>query len=381
MSNSNGFNLKYTATCLFGLEALLGEEIDRLGYKRIETIDGRVTFTGDVAACARCNINLRFAERLYLNLGSRKTETFSEVFDFVGSLPLEDFIGRNDAFPVKGHSIKSKLFSVPDLQRIIKKSAAVRLSNAYGVDFLPETGIKFQLEFFLLKDVCTLMIDLSGTPLHKRGYRPESVAAPLRETLAAAVAKISRPRENVLLWDPFCGSGTIAIEGAMIMKNKAPGVNRNFAAESFPLFSKPLWKNARDEAHSLEVKTDFRARATDISADCIRIARESAERAGVSDIIDIYEMNALDIKGGDFRGTVVTNPPYGERLMTMREVEELYRGIGKAFKQLDKWQFYILTSHEDFERLFSRRVDKVRRLYNGMIPCYLYQFFKNNINQ
>ena len=368
---------KYTATCLFGLEALLGEEIDRLGYKRVETIDGRVSFTGDVSACARCNINLRFAERLYLNLASFEAKTFSDVFDGVAEIPLEEYIGKNDAFPVKGHSIKSALFSVPDLQRIIKKSAAKRLGSVYGAETLPETGTKYQIEFFLLKDICTVMIDLSGVPLHKRGYRPERVTAPLRETLAAAIAKTSRPRENVLLWDPFCGSGTIAIEAAMIMKNIAPGVNRSFISESYPVFPSETWERARKEARESVADTAFRARATDIDPECVRIARESAERAGVSDIIEIYEMNALDIDSGGLRGTVVTNPPYGERLMTVKQVEKLYREMGDAFRRLENWQFYILTSHEGFEPLFRRRADKVRRLYNGMIPCYLYQFIKN----
>lgn len=369
--------LKYTATCLFGLESLLGAEIDELGYKRIETIDGRVTFAGDKAACARCNINLRFAERLYLNLATFEAKTFSYVFDAVSEIPFETYIGKNDAFPVKGHSIKSVLHSVPDLQRIIKKSVAKRLGEYYGADILPETETKYQIEFFILKDMCSIMIDLSGTPLHKRGYRPERVTAPLRETLAAAIAKTSRPRENVLLWDPFCGSGTIAIEAAMMMKNIAPGINRSFVSEEYPAFPKKIWDEAREEARSAVCPTLFRARATDIEPECVRITRESAERAGVADIVESYVMDARDIETCGLRGTVVTNPPYGERLMTLKDAEKLYREIGAAFRRLDKWQFYILTSHDGFERLFRRRPDKVKRLYNGMIPCYLYQFFKN----
>lgn len=369
----------YTATCLFGLEALLGAEIDELGYKRIETIDGRVTFEGDASACARCNINLRFAERLYLNLATFEAKTFSDVFDNVAKVPLENYIGKNDAFPVKGHSIKSTLFSVPDLQKIIKKSAAKRLGSYYGLDVLPETGTKYQLEFFLLKDRCSLMIDLSGVPLHKRGYRPERVTAPLRETLAAAIAKTSRPRENVLLWDPFCGSGTIVIEGAMMMKNIAPGKYRGFVSEDYPAFPRETWDAARKEASENEITdTEFRAYGSDIDHECVRIARESAERAGVTDVVEFFEMNALDIDTRGMRGTVVTNPPYGERLMMPKEVDDLYRKLGRAFAGLEKWQFYILTSHAGFERLFGRRADKVRKLYNGMIPCYLYQFFRQH---
>ena len=370
--------LIYTATCLFGLESMLASEIDALGYRRLETIDGRVTFEGDLSACARCNINLRFAERVYLTLTTFEAVTFSEVFDRVYEIPFENIIGKKDAFPVKGHSIKSRLYSVPDLQRIIKKAAAKRLGSAYGIEVLPETGVKYQIEFFILRDRCSVMIDLSGAPLHKRGYRPETVAAPLRETLAAALVKLSRPRENVLLRDPFCGSGTIAIEAAMMMKNTAPGAARRFAAEEYPFFPSETWEMARAEAReNINDDTSFRVFASDIDPECVRIAKESAERAGVSDIIDFVEMDALDIEKGGVRGTVVTNPPYGERLMTMDEVEELYRKMGKAFKRLEMWQFYILTSHEGFEKLFGRRADKVRKLSNGMIPCYLYQFFKN----
>ena len=370
--------MTYTATCLFGLESLLGAEIDALGYRRIETIDGRVTFEGDEAAAARCSVNLRFAERLYLNFATFDAHTFTEVFDNVSAIPLEDVIGRDDAFPVKGHSIKSALYSVPDLQRIIKKAAAKRLGAAYGIETLPETGVKYQIEFFLFKDRCSLMIDLSGTPLHKRGYRPERVTAPLRETLAAAIAKLSRPRGNVLLWDPFCGSGTIAIEAAMMMKNIAPGRARAHAAEEFPIFPANLWASAREEAKESEHRvSEFCAFASDIDPECVRIARESAERAGVADAVDVFTMNALDIETRGYRGTVVTNPPYGERLLTMQEVEALYRDMGRAFSRLDMWQFYILTSHEGFQKLFGRRADKVRKLYNGMIPCNLYQYFKN----
>ncbi|MBQ7671441.1 MAG: class I SAM-dependent RNA methyltransferase [Clostridia bacterium] len=369
--------MRYTATCLFGLESFLGAEIDALGYKRTETIDGRVTFEGDESAAAVASLNLRFAERLYLNLSEFHAETFTDVFDGVAAIPLEDIIGKDDAFPIKGHSIKSRLFSVPDLQKIIKKASATRLGKVYGVTTLPETGIKYQMEFFLFKDRISIMIDLSGAPLHKRGYRPESVAAPLRETLAAGIVKTSRPRENVLLRDPFCGSGTIAIEAAMMMRNIAPGLGRVHAAEEFPAFPAKVWADAREAAKAAERETGFRAYATDIDPECIRIAKESAARAGVSDLIEFGVADARDITTGGERGTIVTNPPYGERLMSVPEVEKLYREIGRAFGTLDRWQMYILTPHEGFERLFGRRADKIRKLYNGMIPCRLYEFFKN----
>ncbi len=368
--------LEYTATCLFGLEALLGEEIEALGYKRTQTMDGRISFLGDAKACAVANINLRFAERVYLKLGQFPAPTFDALFEGTKALPWEDWIGSEDQFPVMGHAIKSALFSVPDCQKIIKKAISVRLGNHYGLTRMLETGLVYKVEFFLFKDEAALMIDLSGVPLHKRGYRPETVAAPLRETLAAALVKLSRPRENVLFWDPFCGSGTIAIEAVMQMRNIAPGVNRRFSAEKYPHFPAKLWQEAREEAMDREVDTAFSAIATDIDPACVKIAQEAAARAGVEDAISIYQMDARDFADPGGRGTIVTNPPYGERLMTMPEAEALYRDMGKAFACVPNWQIYVLTAHENFPRLYGRHADKIRRLYNGMMPCYYYQFFK-----
>ncbi len=370
--------LQYTATCLFGIEGLLGEEIEALGYRRIDNMDGRITFEGDENAAAVCNVNLRYAERLYLHLGSFEARTFTELFDGSKSLPWEDIIGRDDQFPVSGHAIKSRLYSVPDCQKIIKKAIVDRLGAAYGLTRLPETGLRYRIEFFLFKDKVSLMIDLSGTPLHKRGYRPQTVEAPIRETLAAAMVKLARPREDVLFWDPFCGSGTIAIEAAMLMQNIAPGMNRTFAAEEFPHFSKASWTMAREKAHDL-IKRDntFEAYATDIDPTCVQIATESAKRAGVSQRINCFQMDALDIDTLGRRGTVVTNPPYGDRLLTLEEAEDLYRAMGQAFRRLERWQIYVITQSEVFPRLYGRRADKIRKLYNGMIPCYYYQFFKN----
>ncbi len=365
------------ATCLFGLEHLLGEEIDALGYDRISTIDGRVTFWGDEEAVTLANVFLRYAERVYIKLGSFRAESFEELFEGTRALPWSNFIGKNDAFPVKGHSIKSKLFSIPDCQAIVKKAVVKSLSEPYGISIFPEDGVKLQIEFFILKDEATLMIDTSGIPLHKRGYRRESNSAPIRETLAAAIVAMSRPREEVLLWDPMCGSGTIATEAALMMRGIAPGVNRSFAAEEFPFIPKSLWRDAREMARDGEHKSAFSVYASDIDKNCVALTERNAKNAGVSDCIKAFVSDCRTIKAPEgVRGTIVTNPPYGERLGTRREVEALYRDMGKTFRALSPWQAYIISSHEGFERVYGKRADKVRKLYNGMIPCYFYQYFK-----
>ena len=369
--------LDLVATCLFGLEKQLGEEIDALGAKRTETIDGRIYFEGDESILANANIRLRFAERVFINMGSFNAYSFEELFEGTKALPWEMLIGEDDAFPVKGHAIKSKLFSIPDCQSIVKKAIVTRLSEKYSKKWFSEEGTKYQVEFFILKDKATLMIDTSGVPLHKRGFRPESGAAPLRETLAAAIAATTRPRDNVLLWDPFCGSGTIAVEAAMMMKNIAPGLERSFAAESFAAIPANVWKDARRKAMSeIKIDTEFEAWGSDVDESVLEIAREYARRAGVDDCVKFFRANALEIRKPDRRGTIVCNPPYGERLMTMPEVEELYRGMGKHFARFEPWQIYVITSCESFQHLYGRKADKVRKLYNGMIPCNLYQYFK-----
>ena len=375
--------LELVATCLFGLERLLGEEREALGYKRVDTMDGRVTFIGDERAVFVANLHLRFAERVFIKIGAFKAETFEELFDGTRALAWETFIGREDAFPVSGHSIKSKLFSLPDCQSIIKKAVVERLSDKYGVRWFTEEKVKYKIEFFIFKDIATLMIDTSGVALHKRGYRAVSGIAPLRETLAAAIAAISRPREDVLLWDPFCGSGTVAIEAAMMMTGQAPGLDRSFVCESFAIMGDGrIAKEERTKALS-QIKHDscFEAFASDIDKDILEIARQNAEQAGVSDRIRFFEADARKIKKLDRRATIVCNPPYGERLMTHREAEILYREIGETFSKLSPWQIYILTSADRFEAYYGKRADKVRKLYNGMIPCSLYQYFKSNVNK
>ncbi len=366
------------ATCLFGLEKQLGEEIDALGLKRVETIDGRVLFEGEDKDIPRVNINLRLAERVFVVLGRFHAESFTELFDGTNEIHWEEWIGKLDEFPVTGHSIKSKLTSIPDCQKIVKKAIVDRLSGAYGISWFEETGVKYRVEFFILKDEAMLLLDTSGVALHKRGYRPDAGAAPLRETLAAAIALTSRPNEDTLIWDPFCGSGTIAIEAAMIARKIAPGLNRNFSSELYPQISAELWQLAREEAMDLEIKNSkFEAWASDIDEDILDVTYENALRAGVEDCINIFSADARKIqKPEGRRGTILCNPPYGERMGEMKDIEALYRDIGRNFKNFEPWHVYVITSCEYFERLYGRRADKTRKLYNGMLPCNLYQFFK-----
>ena len=369
--------IQLVATCLFGLEHLLGEEIEKLGYERISTINGRVTFLGDEQAVALSNVFLRYAERVFIKLGSFRATSFEELFEGTRALPWSEFIGRNDAFPVKGHSIKSQLFSIPDCQAIIKKAIVRSMSDVYGISYFPEEGVKYQVEFFILNDEATLMIDTSGEPLHKRGYRREANAAPIRETLAAAIVSTSRPREDVLMWDPMCGSGTLAIEAAMQMRNIAPGMRRHFSAEKFPYIPEQLWRDAKEEALEGITPSDFEVYASDIDEECVKLTKDNAYRAGVLNSLKVFRQDARRISAPGRRGTIVTNPPYGERIGTTSEIERLYRDIGVHFRSLAPWQVYVITSHDGFERLYGKKADKVKKLYNGMIPCYLYQFFKN----
>ena len=369
--------LQLVATCLFGLEKLLGAEIDGLGLRRLETMDGRVIFEGEPKDIAEANIRLRCAERVMIRVGAFPARNFEELFEGTKKLPWEDWIGKYDAFPVKGHCIKSKLYSVPDCQSIIKKAVVNRLSDVYGVRWFQESGVKYQIEFFLFKDVVSVMIDTSGVALHKRGYRPDAGAAPLRETLAAALALTARPREDTLFWDPTCGSATIAIEAAMILSNRAPGLGRSFVGETFPQISADIWRTARESAEAdIRYDADFEVWASDIDEDVLDVAYENALRAGVEEHMRIFQADVRSIEKPDRRGTIVCNPPYGERLMTPEEAEALYRDMGRVFESFLPWQIYVITSHPAFEKAYGRRADKIRKLYNGMIPCNLYQYFK-----
>ena len=367
--------VELVATCLFGLEKFVGEEIDALGYKRISTEDGRATFQGPLSAIARSNLWLRTAERVFIKMGAFPARSFEELFQGVKGLPWERWIGPDDAFPVKGHSVRSELKSIPDCQSIVKKAVVDRLSSEYGITWFSEEGTRMQIEFFLLNDVASLLIDTSGAPLYKRGYRLETGTAPIRETLAAALCRMARPREDVLFWDPFCGSGTLPIEAALMMKNVAPGSFRSFLAEDFLDLPESIWREARQEAQDLKKETAFEAFASDLDPEMVKLAQRNGENAGVADCIRFFPKNALGIETHGRRGTIVCNPPYGERMNSVEEAHRLYSAMGAHWRSLDRWQIYVITSDEEFQRHYGRRADKVRKLYNGMLKCFYYQFF------
>lgn len=377
-----GVIMDFVATCLFGLEKFVGEDINKLGYKRIETIDGRVTFSAPdafVSDCiADCNVFFRYAERLFIKLGEFHALSFEDLYQGTKALPWENFISKNDQFPVKGHSIKSKLFSIPDCQKIIKKAVVDRLSGIYKMKQFPENGIKYQIEFFILNDKATLMIDTSGETLHKRGYRKEENLAPLRETLAAAMVTLSRPREGVLIVDPMCGSGTIAIEAALLVTNTAPGINRSFAAEQFPFVKKESWKNAREKARVAVTPPFTEIFGYDIDPQSIEISKNNAARAGMNAVhFAVRDIRDFEPPYPGARGTIVTNPPYGERMGDRKNARELAKIMGEKFSaKIPRWQKYIISSDEEFEKYYGAKADKVRKLYNGMLKCGFYQYFK-----
>ena len=368
--------LHFVIPTLFGLEGLCADEVRRLGLSEVRAENGRVLCTGTAADLPRLNLGLRTGERVLLLLGSFSARTFDELFEGVRALPWERFIPREGQFPVKGHSLNSQLHSVPACQAIVKKAIAARLGEKYGLAALPETGALFQVQFSLMKDTADLMLDTSGAGLHKRGYRAQGVAAPLRETLAAAMVLLSRYRGKDPFCDPFCGSGTIPIEAALIAKNRAPGLNRTFSAQKWPWLEGRLWMDAADEAQDREFHGDYEIWGGDIDPAAVELARHNAALAEVDDIVRFQVDDARTFHWGGLQGRVVTNPPYGERLLEKREAEELYRAFGTAWRKLpDGWKLYLLSSHPDFERAFGRPAVKRRKLYNGMLKCDLFMYF------
>lgn len=371
-------HLQYAVPTLFGLEGLCADEMRRLGLDRVQAENGRVLCQGSGEDLARLNLNLRTGERVLLVLGSFPVgggDAIDKLFEGTKALPWERFIPREGQFPVKGHCLNSDLHSVPTCQALIKKAAAQRLGKAYGLNTLPETGAVYQIQFSIMKDMATLMLDTSGAGLHKRGYRAQGVVAPLRETLAAAMVMLSRYRGRDPLCDPFCGSGTIPIEAALIAKNRAPGLSRSFSAQKWTWLDNKAWMNAADEAMDKEFDGQYEIWGGDIDPEAVALARHNAQLAEVDDVVSFEVSDATRFHFGGLRGRVVTNPPYGERIMERREAEELYRAFGKAWAKFpDEWKLFLLSSHTEFERTFGKQADKKRKLYNGMLKCDLFMY-------
>ena len=360
---------------LFGLEGLCAEELRRLGLSGVRAENGRVRCLAAPADIPRVNLNLRTGERVLLVVGEFPAPDFDALFEGCRALPWEDFIPRDGAFPVKGHSLNSRLRSVPACQSILKKAAASRLGAKYGVDALPESGALCQIQFSILKDQAVLMLDTTGPGLYKRGYRAVGVAAPLRETLAAAMVLLSRYRGKDPFCDPFCGSGTIPIEAALIAKNRAPGLGRSFSAQKWRWLDSGLWLQAADEAMDGEYHGSYDIWGGDIDPRAVDIARSNAEKAEVEDVVRFDVADAARFRRDEPYGRIVTNPPYGERLLEKKEAEGLYRAFGAAAGALPPgWRVSVLSSHTEFERTFGRPADKKRKLYNGMLKCELFQY-------
>ena len=369
--------INLVAPCLFGVESIAADEFRRMGFEDITTENGRVLLSGEENMLARANICSRFAERILINVGEFSAVTFTELFDGVKALPWEDYIGKDDAFPVNGWSINSQLFSIPDCQSIIKKAIVERLKLKYKINIFAETGSEYKIRFSIHKNVVTMMIDTSGEGLHKRGYRRNSNDAPLKETLAAAMCDLARIYPDTKIFDPFCGSGTILIESALMATKTAPGLRRYFAAERFGFLDGQIWRDERTRAQDLILKNiDFRAQGFDIDKNAVELTLANAKKAGVEKYVKASIGNVKDFSAPKERCITVTNPPYGERLLDVKAAEELYTVMGKQFEQGDGRKYYVISPHDEFEHFFGKTADKRRKLYNGMIKCQLFMYFK-----
>jgi len=364
-----------TVPCLFGLESIVADEMKRLQLNNVRAENGRVHCDGTMADIARLNINLRCGARVLMELGSFPAKDFGSLFQGVLALPLEDYIPKDGEFPVKGYSINSTLHSVPACQAIVKKAAARRLGNVYGCETLPETGTRYQLQFAIIKDVASVYLDTSGEGLYKRGYRAQNMGAPLRETMAAAMVTLARYRGRDPFCDPFCGSGTIPIEAALIAKNRAPGLDRSFSAQKWKNMDSKLWLDAADEAMDKEFHGNYDIWGGDLDPAAVELAKHNAKLAGVDDCIRFEVADAGKFHRDSEYGQLVTNPPYGERLLEKQEAEDLYRVFGAACRKLPpKWRVLVLSSHTEFERAFGRNATKKRKLYNGMLKCDVFMY-------
>ena len=369
--------MELIAPCHFGLEAVLRREITDLGYEISEVEDGRIAFLGDEEAVCRANIFLRTAERVLIKVGSFHAETFEELFQGTKALEWESYIPADGKFWVaKAASVKSKLFSPSDIQSIMKKAIVERLKSVYGISWFQEDGASFPIRVAFMKDVATIGIDTSGVSLHKRGYRQMTVKAPITETLASALIMLTPWNKDRILVDPFCGSGTFPIEAAMIAADMAPGMKRSFLAEDWKhLVPRKCWYDALEEAQdrvNLDIDTDIQG--YDIDPSAVRMARENAQRAGVDHMIHLQQRPVSALSHLGKYGFIITNPPYGERLEEKADLPELYRTIGDRFAKLDTWSMYLITSYEDAQNAIGKKADKNRKIYNGMIKTYYYQY-------
>ncbi|MHB1393833.1 MAG: THUMP domain-containing class I SAM-dependent RNA methyltransferase [Clostridia bacterium] len=370
-------NIELVAPCNFAVEAALSREIKNLGYEITKVDDGRVSFMADAEGICRSNLWLRTAERILVKIGEFEAVSFEELFEKTKRLNWHEWIPKDAEFPVaKASSIKSTLFSTSDIQVIVKKAAVESLKTKYKVEWFEETGEKYPIHVFVNKDKVALYLDTSGLSLHKRGYRELALTAPIKETLAAVMVLLTPWKADRAFIDPLCGSGTIPIEAAMIGLNMAPGLNRSFISENWRWITKGAWDKAREEARSL-IRNDveLNVQGYDIDENALKVARNNARLAGLEGKVHFQKRDFKDLSSKDRYGFIVTNPPYGERMSDQKSVEGLYKEMGKVFSKLDTWSFYIITSHEEFEKFFGRRADKKRKLYNGMMKTDLYQFF------
>lgn len=365
------------APCLLGVEGLVSDELKDMGAENVRAENARVFFEGDETILARANIWSRFSERILIVLDRFNAVTFEELFQGVKALPWSEFIGSRDTFPVKGFSLNSALHSVPDCQKIIKKAIVESLKEDYGISWFEEEGPVHQVQFSIMKDEVTVMLDTSGRGLHKRGYRPVGNDAPIRETLAAAMCSLSRLRHYHTMYDPFCGSGTVLMEGALLANNIAPGINRNFDVDRWGFIPENVWRSERERCHDLiKTDTDFIAFGSDIDERAIELTAENAKRARVDKFINVKKADIKYFNPTSDRGTLITNPPYGERMLDVKEAERLYRVMGEKFIAKKGWSYGIISPDEEFEKCFGRKADKRRKLYNGMIKCQYYMYFK-----
>lgn len=368
---------KYIAPCHFGIEKTLSFEVKKIGGENITVSDGKVTFTGTPELCAKANICLSTAERVCIVLGQFRAKTLDDIFDGIKPLPLAEYIGRYDAFPNTGYSLNSTLKSIPAIQKRVKKAMAMNLGRSYGLEVMPETGASAQIRFSIMKDEMTLMLDTSGAGLHKRGYRRDSNAAPIKETLAAGIIDLARIRENDTVCDPFCGSGTLLIEAGMKALSIAPGLNRSFAAERLGLIPDKAWRTAREEAaDAIKRNTEFRGFGFDIDGECVSLTLSNAKKASPLMKISVERCDIKNFAAPAENLKIITNPPYGERMLELTQAREIYRTMGEKLLPLNGNQLYIITPDEEFEDLFGQKADKNRKLYNGMMMCRLYSYFR-----